>query len=189
MNYRILNRMGMILLPLLFLSFATIGCENKNVNDKPKKENTSSDYTNVANNNSETAPDFTLTDTKGNKVKLSDFKGKIVILDFWATWCPPCRRGIPDLIELQKTYKKNLEVIGISLDTDSKSDVVPFMKKHGINYKIVYGNNDVVQKYGNIQAIPTSFIIDQKGKIVTSFVGLQRKETYKDQIDKLIKKS
>lgn len=188
MNYRFSDIRKIILSTFLFLLFTTAGCGNKNVSNKPIKENATSDYANTSYNNSEKAPNFILTDTNGKQVKLSDYKGKIVILDFWATWCPPCRRGIPDLIELQKTYKKYLAIIGISLDIDSRNDVVPFMKKYGINYKVVYGNNDVVRKYGNIQAIPTSFIIDKKGEIVTSFVGLQRKETYKDQIDKLIKK-
>lgn len=189
MNYRSLDIGKLILLTFLVLSFVLVGCENKNVREEPQKENTASNYTSTSNNNSEMAPNFTLTDTQGNQVRLSDFRGKIVIIDFWATWCPPCRRGIPDLIDLQKAYKNKLAVIGISLDTDSKKDVVPFIKEYGINYKVVYGDNDVVQKYGNIQAIPTSFIIDQKGKIVSSYVGLQRKATFKNQIDALIKKS
>lgn len=188
MNYKILERSRILLLMFLFLSFAVIGCENKNVKDETKKEATVPGYTNV-DNKSVTAPDFTLTDTNGKKVKLSDYRGKVVILDFWATWCPPCRKGIPDLINIKKTYKDKLTIIGISLDIDSKKDVVPFMKEYGINYKIVYGDNDVVQKYGNINAIPTSFIIDQKGKIVKSFVGLQRKEAYTNHINSLIKKS
>ncbi len=190
MIYRTFNKVSTIIFSLLLLSFTIIGCANKNVNDEPQKNNTSTDYTNTTNNSSaETAPNFTLTDTKGNRVTLSDFRGKVVILDFWATWCPPCRKGIPDLISLKNTYKDNLVIIGISLDTDSKSDVVPFMKQYGINYKIVYGDNDVVQKYGNISAIPTSFIINKKGNVVTSFVGLQSKETYKNQIDTLLKGS
>ena len=187
MKSKFLNLVKFI--PLIFLLLFTLtGCENKNVSDEPKNENTASDYTTIS-NDSENAPNFILTDTEGNQVKLSDYKGKIVLLDFWATWCPPCRRGIPDLIDLQNEYKKNLVVIGISVDTDSKSDVVPFTKEYGINYKVVYGDYDVVEKYGNIQSVPTTFIIDQKGKIVSSFVGLQRKETFKDQIDALVAKS
>jgi thiol-disulfide isomerase/thioredoxin len=196
MNYRISKNGKLRLLILLFFSLIIIGCQNKNVSEEPAANNSkaTSNYTNNAANNtsnssSELAPDFVLTDTQGNQVKLSDYRGKVVILDFWATWCPPCRKGIPDLIDLKKTYKDRLAIIGISLDTDSKNDVVPFMKEYGINYKVVYGDNDVVQKYGNIQAIPTSFIIDQKGNIVTSFVGLQRIETYKSYLNNLINKS
>jgi peroxiredoxin len=196
MNHRISKNGKLRLLIFLFLSVIIIGCQNKNVSEEPATNNSkaTSNYSNTAINNSnnssaELAPDFVLTDTQGNQVKLSDYRGKVVILDFWATWCPPCRKGIPDLIDLKKTFKDRLTIIGISLDTDSKNDVVPFMKEYGINYKVVYGDNDVVQKYGNIQAIPTSFIIDQKGNIVTSFVGLQRIETYKSYLNNLLNKS
>ena len=196
MNYRISKKVMLELLVFLFFSLIIIGCQNKNVSEEPATNNSkaTSNYTNTTTNNtsnssSELAPDFVLTDTHGNQVKLSDYRGKVVILDFWATWCPPCRRGIPDLIDLKKSYKNRLAIIGISLDTDSKSDVVPFMKEYGINYKVVYGDNDVVQKYGNIQSIPTTFIIDQSGNIVASFIGLQRIETYKSYLNNLINKS
>ena len=195
MNYRFSNKWKLTIPLFLFFSFIIIGCQNKNVNDEPAttkdNSNTGSQYTATTTTNSSEAmaPDFVLTDTKGNQIKLSDYRGKVVILDFWATWCPPCRRGIPDLIDLQKTYKNKLAVIGISLDTDSKKDVVPFIKEYGINYKVAYGDNNVVQKYGNIQSIPTTFIIDQNGKIVNSYIGLQRKETFENQIKALINKS
>jgi len=134
------------------------------------------------------APDFKLKLTNGKDIKLSDHKGKIVIIDFWATWCPPCRKGIPDLIDIQKRYDKNLVIIGISLDTETKDDVVPFINKIGINYPVAYGNMEVVQAYGNIQAIPTSFIVDQKGNIVDTHVGLVDKSVYVNKIEELLKK-
>ncbi|HKI77492.1 MAG TPA: TlpA disulfide reductase family protein [Ignavibacteriaceae bacterium] len=174
---------------LVFASVTIIGCANKNANenkDSGKNTNTAK----VSNNSSsEKAPDFELETTQGNNVKLSDYRGKVVIVDFWATWCGPCRRGIPDLVQLQKNYKDELVVIGISLDTDTRSDVEPFVKEFGINYPIVYGNNEVVHNYGDIQAIPTSFVINQKGEIVTSFVGLQNVDNYANIINKLISKS
>ncbi len=176
-----------LFLMFLLTSFTVIGCGNKNINEEPKNENTPAATTGSVDAKSNKAPDFVLTGTNGNKIKLSDYRGKVVILDFWATWCPPCRKGIPDLIDLQKNYKKDLVIIGISVDTDTKNDVIPFMKEYGINYHIAYADNEVVQNYGNIQAIPTSFIIDREGNIVTSFVGLQRKEAYADLINKLIK--
>ena len=178
-----------LFLIFLFTSFAVIGCGNKKVSEAPKNETTSGATTNSSDTKTVKAPDFVLASTNGSKIKLTDYKGKVVILDFWATWCPPCRKGIPDLIELQKNYKNDLVIIGISVDTDTRNDVIPFMKQYGINYHIVYADNDVVQNYGSIQAIPTSFIIDKEGNIVTSFVGLQRKEAYADVINKLIKKS
>ncbi|MFA7227837.1 MAG: TlpA disulfide reductase family protein [Melioribacteraceae bacterium] len=133
------------------------------------------------------APDFTLPTTDGKTIKLSDLRGKVVILDFWATWCPPCRKGIPDLIELKKKYgSKGFEIIGVSVDTDTKDEVVPFMKEKGINYPVVYGNMNVYQQYGGIRAIPTSFVVDKQGKIVASYEGLIPHSTYENHIKKLL---
>ncbi len=135
------------------------------------------------------APDFALKTLEGKTVKLSDYKGKIIIIDFWATWCPPCRKGIPDLIELQKTYSKDLVVVGISLDQErTLKDLKPFIENYGINYPVVLGNEKVVKDYGGINAIPTSFIVDQKGFIIDSHVGLVPKTVYEDKIKMLLGK-
>ncbi len=133
------------------------------------------------------AADFALVTFDGKTIKLSDYKNKIVILDFWATWCPPCRKGIPDLIAIQNEFKKDVVVIGISLDTDTKKDVPAFIKNYGINYPIVQFNEKVINDYGGIEAIPTSFVIDKKGMIVDMHVGLVSKSTYTDLIKKLLK--
>ncbi len=188
----------LITLMIFAAAFTLLGC-NKNVsnakngNNDLSLSNTSSAALSTANMNSETdnqkAPAFTLQDVNGKKISLSDYKGKVVIVDFWATWCPPCRRSIPDLIDLQKKYKNKIAVIGISVDMDTRSDVAPFVKKNKINYKVLYATPEVVQAYGNIDAIPTSFIIDQHGNIVTQHVGLTPKETYINEINKLLKKS
>ncbi len=136
------------------------------------------------------AYNFSLKSVDGKTVNLSDFKGKIVIVDFWATWCPPCRKGIPDLIDIQKQYKDKVAVIGISLDSDQTvGNIGPFIKSYGINYPIVYGNQEVVTKYGNINSIPTTFIIDQKGNIVTSYIGLTPKSRFINDITSLLSKS
>ena len=141
------------------------------------------------NKDSDKAPDFALKSVDGKIVKLSDYKGKIIIIDFWATWCPPCRRGIPDLVEIQKEYKKDLVVIGISLDAAKTiKDVPGFIKEYGINYPIVYGDQQVTIDYGGIRSIPTSFVIDQKGNVVDSNVGLVSKETFVNKIKELLKK-
>src|SRR3990172_316950 len=133
----------------------------------------------ITNDDEIPAPDFMLTSTDGKQIKLSDYKGKIVILDFWATWCGPCRKGIPDLIEIQKEYKDNVVIIGISLDQGNTiNNVIQFMKEFGINYTVVYGNEKVVADYGNIQSIPTSLIIDENGNVVDGFVGLVPKNVY-----------
>jgi peroxiredoxin len=133
------------------------------------------------------APDFELPDVNGKKVKLSDFKGKVIILNFWATWCPPCRAEIPGFIELYKKYKdKGVEIIGISLDEGGVKDVVPFMKEFGINYHILIGNYKVTQDYGGIRGIPTTFVIDKKGNIRAKYVGYRPKEVFERDIIMLL---
>ena len=134
------------------------------------------------------APDFALKSFDGKTVKLSDYKGKVVIIDFWATWCPPCRKGIPDLISIQNEYKNDVVIIGISLDSEKTlKDVPGFVKSYGINYPIVYGNEKVVTDYGGIQGIPTAFVVDKKGNIVDKHVGLVPKDTYISKIKELLK--
>jgi cytochrome c biogenesis protein CcmG/thiol:disulfide interchange protein DsbE len=136
----------------------------------------------------EKAPDFSLKSVDGKTVKLSDFKGKIVIIDFWATWCPPCRRGIPDLVAIQNEFKDKVVIVGISLDREKTiKDVPGFVKDYGINYPIVYGDDKVVMSYGGIQSIPTSFIVDKKGNVADMHVGLVSKETYTNKIKELLK--
>lgn len=139
--------------------------------------------------NLDKAPDFALKSVDGKTVKLSDYKGKIVIVDFWATWCPPCRKGIPDLISIQSEYKNDLVIIGISLDSEKTiKDVPGFVKNYGINYPIVYGNEKVANDFGGIQGIPTAFIIDKNGSIADMHVGLVPKDTFVDKIKELLKK-
>jgi len=129
-----------------------------------------------------------LEDMEGKRVNLADFSEQPLFISFWATWCPPCRKGIPDLVELKKKYgKKGFEVVGISLDgPQTKGDVVPFIKDYGINYPVVYGNEAVTINYGGVQSIPTAFVIDKQGKIVASYVGLRGIEVYEEQIKKLL---
>src|SRR4030066_2527186 len=174
---------------ILFLTTGIWGCQKTAESKEPvyqADDNTSGLETR---NNDDLAPDFTLKLTNGKNIKLSDHKGKIVIIDFWATWCAPCRRGIPDLVEIQKKYQKEVLIIGISLDNETKPDVVPFMKQYRINYPVAYGNMEVITAFGNIQAIPTSFIIDQAGKIVDKHIGLVDKSAYINKITELLKKS
>ncbi len=170
---------------LVFFIAATLnvlGCSKEN---KPEQNRT--DNASALTQDETKAPGFVLVSTDGKKINLSDYKGKIVILDFWATWCGPCRRGIPDLVSIQKTYKDKVIVIGISLDDErTKKDILPFMKEYGVNYPVVLGTSEVVANYGNIQAIPTSFIIDQKGNVVDKYVGLVSKEIYLGRIKTLI---
>lgn len=176
-------RKTLVIVLLFSFSLVCVACDKKESN--VKEQNTNFNLVEQSKNTAK-APEFSLQDINGKTVKLSDHKNKIVILDFWATWCPPCRKGIPDLIKLQKKYKDQLVIIGISLDTDTKKDVVPFAKNYGINYPVVYGNQEVVNNYGGIEAIPTSFVIDKKGNIVQNFVGLMPISTYEEIIQNLL---
>ncbi len=133
------------------------------------------------------APDFTLYTLEGTEIKLSNYLGKIVILDFWATWCAPCRKSIPDLISIQDEYEDDLVVIGISFDQPaSQNNLQQFINNFGINYPVVLGTNEVSEAYGNIQAIPTSFIIDTEGNIINKHIGLVPKSTLIEEINSLL---
>lgn len=174
---------------ILFLTTGIWGCQKTGESNDPEKRIADTTSNAEIKSTKNLAPDFTLKLTDGKDIKLSDHKGKIVIIDFWATWCPPCKRGIPDLVEIQKRYQKDVIIIGISLDNETKPDVVPFIKQYKINYPVAYGNMEVVAAFGNIEAIPTSFIVDQSGKIVDKHVGLVDKSAYINKITELLKKS
>lgn len=183
-----MNRVLFILVVVLITS-GNFGCKKTKELDNLQNQSIQSTTTFDSEKTNDKAPDFTLKLTDGKDIKLSNFKGKIIIVDFWATWCGPCKRGIPDLVEIQKEYKNKVVIIGVSLDNETKPDVVPFIKQYNINYPIAYGTMEVVKAYGNIEAIPTSFVIDQSGKIVDKHVGLVSKSVYVNKIKELLKKS
>jgi len=133
------------------------------------------------------APEWQLSDVDGKPVKLSDFKGKVVILDFWATWCPPCRAEIPGFVAIQKKYAdKGFTVIGVSLDKQGPSVVKPFMRELGMNYPVVMGNPKIAGDYGFITAIPTTFVIDRRGDVVTAYEGFRDQATFESLIAPLL---
>jgi peroxiredoxin len=134
------------------------------------------------------APDFELTGIDGKPVTLSRFKGKVVLLDFWATWCPPCREEIPGFVELQKRYgKQGLAVVGLSLDRGGRNEVVKFAKHMKINYPVALATEDVVRKYGDVHAIPSTFLINRRGEIVKRYVGYQRHQVFETDIKAVLK--
>ena len=117
-----------------------------------------------------TEEDIELTDLSGNEYRVSDFKGKIVLLDFWATWCPPCHMSIPEIISLHEKYSdRGLIVVGISLDRDYNT-LKRYCEKKDIPYLILIGNQKITKRY-DIKAIPTFFLLDRKGKVVYHQVG------------------
>ena len=133
------------------------------------------------------APDFTLQDLNGNWSSLSEFKGKVVILDFWATWCPPCRAEIPHFIELYDDYKdKGLEIIGVSLDFNANKILGAFVEENSINYTILIGDRDVTDLYGGIMSIPTTFVIDRDGGIRKKYIGYKEKEVFEEDVKGLL---
>jgi|ERR1700683_1821024 cytochrome c biogenesis protein CcmG/thiol:disulfide interchange protein DsbE len=135
------------------------------------------------------APDFDLRDASGKSVKLSDFKGKVVLLNFWATWCGGCKVEIPELIEFQNKYKdRGFEVIGVSNDEDGWKIVKPFMGGKKINYTVVLGDDEICKVYG-VEAMPVTLLIDREGRVAASHEGVLNKETGESEIKLLIEES
>jgi len=133
------------------------------------------------------APNFALNSADWKTYELSKMKGKVVVVNFWATWCSPCRKEIPDFIESYNTYKgKGLEIIGIALDQGGWEDVTPFVKQNKINYQIVLGGAKEASDYGDVALIPTTFIIDKNGFIVDRHVGVMTKAQLESKIKPLL---
>lgn len=150
--------------------------------DKPAAHNVVKD-----DNVRKKAPDFELKDANGKVVHLSDYKGKVVLLDFWATWCGPCKVEIPWFMEFQRKYKdRGFEVLGVSMDDDGWKAITPFVNQKKINYRIVLGDDKTGDQYGGLEALPTTFVIDRSGRIASVHVGLAGKKDFSDAIEKLL---
>jgi cytochrome c biogenesis protein CcmG/thiol:disulfide interchange protein DsbE len=133
------------------------------------------------------APDFSLKDADGKTVHLSDYRGKAVMLDFWATWCPPCKLEIPWLIDIERKNKDHgFEVLGVSMDDEGWEVVKPFMKEVGMNYRVVIGNDTTAEMYGGVESLPTTFLIDQDGKIAAIHIGLASRKDFEDDVAQVL---
>ena len=165
---------------LMALAAVTLFCSCSGSTSVQASGNTSKDR--------KLAPDFTLNDANGTAVKLSDYRGKVVLLNFWATWCGPCQVEIPWFVEFEQQYKsKGFEIIGISTDEDGWSAVKPYIAEHKMNYRVLLGNESVVQLYGGFDALPVTFIIDRDGKFAFSpHIGLAGKNEYLSEIQSLL---
>jgi cytochrome c biogenesis protein CcmG/thiol:disulfide interchange protein DsbE len=133
------------------------------------------------------APEFELKSLDGRTVRLSDYRGKAVLLNFWATWCSPCKIEMPWFDELQNKYRaQGLEVIGIAMDDAGEETVAKFVKDLGVNYTILMGKEALGEAYGGVLGLPTTFYIDRQGRIVDQVVGLVSHSDIEDNIKKAL---
>ncbi|PCJ13690.1 MAG: hypothetical protein COA98_01605 [Candidatus Neomarinimicrobiota bacterium] len=133
------------------------------------------------------APNFTLTNLEGEEVSLSDYEGRIVFVNFWATWCGPCKAEIPGFIDLQNKYKDDLVILGISVDRRQTRDrVAPFAKDYNINYPVLFTDGKIEKDYGGINGIPTTFILDRELNIAQEIVGYRSDAVFEQAIKSLL---
>lgn len=136
------------------------------------------------------APDFELKDLDGKAVKLTDYRGKAVLLNFWATWCGPCKVEMPWFVDLQNQYgPQGLQIVGVAMDDSGIDNIRSFSKQMGVNYPVLIGKEAVGEAYGGVMGLPTTFYIDRLGKVVTSNAGLISKSEIEDDIKKALASS
>ena len=136
------------------------------------------------------APDFSLKDSNGKAMRLSDYKGKVVLLNFWATFCMPCKVEIPWFIEFEKEFKdQGFAVLGVAMDDEGWEVVKPYIERRQVNYRILLGTDSVAQMYGGVDALPTTFIVDREGRIAAVHVGLVGKSDYRNDLVQVLEKS
>lgn len=132
------------------------------------------------------APEFSLKDLEGKAISLADMKGKVVFLNFWATWCPPCREEIPDFVEFYNQYSpRGVEIVGLSVDKLSPDDLRMFVRKNKMSYPVAFATKRIIEAYEPGPYIPTTIVIDKQGRIRDKQVGGLNKETLADWFQKL----
>jgi cytochrome c biogenesis protein CcmG, thiol:disulfide interchange protein DsbE len=134
------------------------------------------------------APDFTVTDLADRKLTLSGYRGKVVLLDFWATWCSPCREEIPHFVALQNKYgPEGFQVIGISMDDDAKP-VREFAREYKLNYPVAVGDDKLADRYGGVLGLPVNFVIDREGRIHAKYLGATDIAVFDQEVKDLLAK-
>jgi len=136
--------------------------------------------------NPDPAPAFQLDMLDGKPLRVADYKGKVILLNFWATWCGPCRAEIPDLVGLQNKYKDQLQIIGLVVDDDDREAIRKFVEKFRINYPVAIATDELRNDYGGIPALPTSFVLDAEGRVVQKHEGLRDPVLYEVEIRSLL---
>jgi len=137
------------------------------------------------------AAEFSLINLNGEEVTLDQFKGKVIMLNFWATWCGPCKSEIPDFINIYaKNQKDGLEIVGVALSSGSATDIQKFVESWKINYTVLTGDEkylqDLTNKYGGIRGVPTTFLIDRKGTIRQKWVGARTEKIFMAEVEKYL---
>lgn len=163
------NRSSQILVFLVLITLALGGCG--------EKEGTYSvrDY------------NFTLPDLEGNDVSFSDFQGQVIMVNFWAPWCGPCRMETPDLMDLDGEYSdQGLQIVGVAVGFRGEQSVYDFVRQFGVSYPILLGNNEVVKNYGGFRGIPTTFLFTRDGELYRKYVGMRPREVFEKDILELL---
>lgn len=136
------------------------------------------------------APDFELEQMNGETFRLSDHRGEVIVVNFWATWCPPCKKEIPGFVELQNEFgSEGVLFVGVSLDEGGFDAVRPFAEKMDINYPLVVDDGTVASKYGGVRALPTSFVVGPEGKIQYARPGFLPENVLREKLKPLLKKA
>ena len=178
MRFRLMCAMAAVLLAL-----SVDGCMSQNTRADSRRDLKPASKRNPA-------PDFEVKDANGQAFHLADYKGKVVLLNFWATWCGPCKVEIPWFTDFERNYKnRGFAVVGISLDDDGWEAVKPFVARRNVNYRVALGNMQIERLYGGgegIESLPTSFIIDREGKVADVHVGLVSKSDYQNELEELL---
>jgi len=191
-----MKNIGVVLAAALVLASCGKQEQKPSANNSANQSTNSTDYkgnvslaSGVTPSGGESAADFSWYDDAGKRVSLNDLKGKTVLINFWATWCGPCKMELPDIESLSKEYaSKGLVIIGVSVDkgADPLGNVSGFAASNGLTYQIVIDTKDIADAYGNINAIPTSFILDKSGHIVQKWVGVRDKAFFEAAVTKYL---